>query len=454
MTDLHNLTATQTRDAIACGEVSAREVTQAALDRITALNPRLNAIVDRCDAEALATADALDAARARGATLPPMAGVPVTIKIITDQAGHASSNGTRLSQNLIASEDSPVVANLRRAGAIIVGRSNTPAFSLRWFTRNQLYGQTLNPIDPALTPGGSSGGAAVAAATGMGAIAHGTDIAGSIRYPAYACGIHGLRPSLGRVPVFNATGSDRLIGGQLMAVSGPLARSIPDLALAFRAMSQPDPRDPWSLPETVSAPAPRRIALCLAPEGLQTAAAIRTALTAAAHAFEAAGYEIIETAPPPLREAVTLQLQLWMGDMRRTKAAAVYAESDPDAVFVYENLCRHAPETDLNGFMDIFAARSRLIRQWQAFFQQTPLMLCPVSTELPFANNRDVRSESDFDAVIEAQTLQIASPLMGLPGLTVSTGAPMAVQLLAAPHREDLLLEAGAVIGRPIAVVG
>ena len=451
---MHSLTATEIATALRFGTHSAREITEAALNRITALNPRLNAITDRCDVEALATADALDHARAKGETLPPMAGVPVTIKCLTDQAGHATTNGTRINQHLIATTDSPVVSNLRRAGAIIIGRTNTPAFSLRWFTRNQAYGQTLNPLDPTLTPGGSSGGAAVAAATGMGAIAHGTDIAGSIRYPAYACGIHGLRPSLGRVPGFNASGPDRLIGAQLMAVSGPLARSVPDLALAFRAMSHPDPRDPWSLPETIPTPAPRRIALCPAPEGLQTHPAIRQALTIAAHRFQSAGYEIIETSPPPLREAVTLQLQLWMGDMRRTRGAAVYAEGDADAIFVYENLCRHAPPPSLDAFMDIFAARSRLIREWRAFFESTPLMLCPVSTDLPFANNRDVASDADFDAIIEAQTLQIAPPLMGLPGLTVSTGAPMAVQLLAAPYREDLLLEAGAVIGDAVPVVG
>ena len=451
---MHTLTATEIVHAIRSGSHSARQITEAALNRITEVNPRLNAITDRCDTEALATADALDHARAKGEPLPPMAGVPVTIKTITDQAGHASTNGTRLNQHLIASTDSPVVTNLRRAGAIIIGRTNTPAFSLRWFTRNQTYGQTLNPLDPALTPGGSSGGAAVAAATGMGAIAQGTDIAGSVRYPAYACGIHGLRASLGRIPGFNASGPDRLIGAQLMAVSGPLARSIPDLALAFHAMSRPDARDPWSIPETVPTPAARRIALCPAPEGLQTHPAIRNALTAAARKLESAGYEIIETPPPPLREAVALQLQLWMGDMRRTRGAAVYAEADPDAIFVYENLCRHAPETSLDAFMDIFAARSRLIREWRAFFEDTPLMLCPVSTDLPFANNRDVASEADFDAIIEAQTLQIAPPLMGLPGLTVSVGTPMGVQLLAAPYREDLLLEAGAVIGDVVSVVG
>lgn len=112
---------------------------------------------------------------------------------------------------------------------------------MRWFTRNALHGATRNPAFPALTPGGASGGAASAVAAGIGALGHGTDIAGSIRYPAFACGIHGLRPGLGRVPAFNATAGDRLIGGQLMATSGPLARSAADLRIGLAALSNPTP---------------------------------------------------------------------------------------------------------------------------------------------------------------------------------------------------------------------
>jgi len=137
---------------------------------------------------------------ARGEALGPLAGVPVTVKVNVDQAGFATTNGLKIQRNLIAAEDNPVVANLKKAGAVIIGRPNTQAFSLRWFTRNGLHGHTKNPHDPTLTPGGSSGGAAAAVAAGIGAIAHGTDIGGSIRYPAYACGVHGLRPTLGRVP--------------------------------------------------------------------------------------------------------------------------------------------------------------------------------------------------------------------------------------------------------------
>ena len=149
---------------------------------------------------------------------------------------------------LIARSNSPVVDNLRKAGAVILGRTNCPAFSYRWFTTNLIHGDTKNPRDPGITPGGSSGGAGAAVAAGIGHIAHGTDIAGSIRYPAYACGVHGLRPTVGRIPAFNASVPERTIGPQISAVSGPLARTIGDLRIALAAMSGTDVRDPWWVP--------------------------------------------------------------------------------------------------------------------------------------------------------------------------------------------------------------
>ena len=459
MAELHTLTATQMRASLASGDVTARALVTAAFDRMDQVNPHLNAIVQRCDDQALTEADAVDRALAMGQDPGPMAGVPVTVKVNVDQAGFATTNGLRLQQGLIATSDNPVVANLRRAGAIIIGRTNTPAFSLRWFTRNQLHGATINPHDPGLTPGGSSGGAAVAVASGMGPVGHGTDIAGSIRYPAYACGVHGLRPSLGRVPAFNASGPDRMIGAQLMAVSGPIARSIPDLALALRAMSAPDARDPWWMPVPLDGPPrPRRLGLCLSPDGMVVDPAIKSALRDAAARAESSGWQVEEVETPPLHEAVAVQLRLWLAEMRRTGGAAITAEGDPDAIFVYENLSRHAPPTDLNGFMDLFSARLRLTRLWRAFFATTPVLLCPVSGELPFADHRDVASQADFDAVIAAQTVQIGLPLMGLPALTVTTGivgrTPIGVQLVADQFREDLLLDLGQIIGRNIPVVG
>ncbi len=463
MTEIWGLTAEEMVARIKGGTVTARALAEATLARIDAANPGLNAVVQRFDDEALAEADAVDSALARGEDPGPLAGVPVTIKVNTDQKGQANTNGLRLQAGTIASEDNPVVANLRKAGAVVVGRTNTPAFSLRWFTRNSLHGHTVNPLNPALTPGGSSGGAAVAAATGMGPIGHGSDIAGSIRYPAYACGIHGLRPSLGRIPSFNATTGDRHIGAQLMAVQGPLARSIADLRLALGAMSARDIRDPWWVPAPLIGPkVPRRAALCLAPDGLVVAPEIRAALTTAADRLAAAGWAVEEVALPPLREAMEMQLRLWIADFRRIGgASAIRAEDDPDANFVYDGLSRLSPPVDFDGYLDTLQIRARLIRQWRAFFDLYPVALLPVSGELPFADLRDVASDADLEAVVEAQMPMIGLPFMGLPGLTVTTGrvdgplgrSPVGIQIAADQFREDHLLEAGELIAQTVPVV-
>jgi amidase len=214
-----------------------------------------------------------------------------------DQAGFATTNGLRLQQPLIAAEDNPVVASLRRAGAIIIGRTDTPAFSLRSLTRNLVHGATINPRDPGLTPSGSSGGATVAVASGMGSIGQGTDIAGSVRYTSFACGVHGWRPSLGRVPVYNASGPDRMIGAQLMAVSSPIARSIPDLALSLHATAAHDIRDPWWVPAPLFGPdQPRQLALSLEPDCMVVDPAIKSALQAAAVKAQAAGWQVEDVA--------------------------------------------------------------------------------------------------------------------------------------------------------------
>ncbi|TDE37885.1 amidase family protein [Antarcticimicrobium sediminis] len=461
MSDLWNLTASEITSQIHTGDITARAVTEAVLARIDTVNPPLNAVIARCDAEALAAADAVDAAHAAGQAPGLLAGVPITIKVNADQAGYATTNGLRTQKDLIATQDNPVVANLRKAGAVIVGRTNTPAFSLRWFTRNSLHGHTKNPRNPALTPGGSSGGAAAAVAAGMGPLAHGTDIAGSVRYPAYACGLHGLRPSLGRVPAYNFTGVDRHIGGQLMAVAGPIARSIADLRLGLEAMAAPDLRDAWYMPAPLRGPdAPRRAALCLAPDGMEVAPEIKTALRDAAARLEAAGWIVEEQDTPPLREAMMRQLTLWLAETRRAADAAIRTEDDPDANLVYERLSAFCPPVDVNGLLDTLQARSRLAREWRAFLSDWPVLLCPVSGELPFADQRDVGSQADFDAVVAAQMAQIGLPFMGLPSLSVATGTvtgphgptPVGVQLVANQFREDLLLDAGEVIGDTVPV--
>ena len=362
----------------------------------------------RCPAEALAGAERVDAAIAARDDAGPLAGVPVTIKVVADQVGHATTNGLRIQRELVAEVDSPLVSNLRTAGAVIVGRTNTPAFSLRWFTRNSLHGHTLNPRNSSITPGGSSGGAAAAVATGIGAIAHGSDIAGSIRYPAYACGVHGLRPTLGRVPAMNATGSDRNIGGQLMAVSGPIARTIADLRVGFAAMSARDLRDPWWTPVPLELPVgSKRAALCVAPEGLEVVPEVERAVRDAARRLEDDGWAVEEVDCPPLREAAQLQARLWLAEYRQGNIEAVAREDDPDASFVFAQMEARCPEPDLYEIMETLRRRATLSRQWRMFLDEYAVLVCPVSAELPFPDLLDIESPEAFERVMEAQLPQI-----------------------------------------------
>lgn len=460
MTQLWKMTASALAQAVRGKRVSALEVTQAHLDRADAINSRINAVVDSFHDESLDAARRVDAQIAQGQDPGPLCGVPVTIKVNVDQRGRATTNGLKAQQNLFAQEDSPVVANLRNAGAVIVGRTNTPAFSLRWFTRNDLHGQTLNPRDPAITPGGSSGGAGAAVAAGLCAIGHGTDIAGSVRYPAYACGLHGLRPSLGRVPAHNATGGDRFIGAQIMAVSGPLARSIEDIRLSLVAMAARDRRDPW---QTV-APLDqgrfdKRAALTLVPGGMDVADDVQAALLDAAERLRAEGWTVDQVECPPMQEAARINAILWMAENRFAAGDLMAKEGDTDAMFVAKQMTTDAGEIDLERVMIALKTRVGLIREWEEFLCRYPVLLCPVSGELPFEQQLDVRSEADFARVFRAQLTQRALPTLGLPGLAVATGqvgrSPVGVQLVSGRFREDVVLAAGAAIergGEPVSI--
>ena len=449
MTDLWRLSATQLADRIRWKAVSAREAARSALDRLDAVNPAINAVIEHRPDEVLAAADAIDARIARGEDVGPLGGVPITIKVNADQEGYATTNGLTLQRDLIATADSPVVANLRRAGAVLLGRTNTPAFSLRWFTDNKIHGRTRNPRDPSRTPGGSSGGAASAVAAGIGVLAHGTDIAGSIRYPAYACGVHGLRPSLGRVPAWNSSGPDRTIGPQLMAVSGPIGRTIDDLRLGLEAMAAPDPRDPWYMPVPLDGPPrPRLAALCLRPGGMAIVPEVEAALKDAGRRLEAAGWEVeLVDDVPSLHESTELNAKLWLGDGFDAFQAIVEREGDAGALAVLAGFKRHAPEMPPDVVAKALQARMPLCRAWSLFLDRFSVLLLPVSGELPFPDDLDL---TEFDRVLAAQLVQTGLPALGLPGLTVSTTmagqTTTGVQIIASRYREDLCLLAGEAI--------
>ncbi|HYZ34736.1 MAG TPA: amidase [Crenalkalicoccus sp.] len=444
--------------AIRLRRVSAREATQAVLDRCRAVNPRINAVVTVLAEQAMEAAEAADAKQARGEALPPLHGVPVTTKINVDQEGLPTSNGCVGLRDLVAPADSAVVGNLRRAGAILVGRTNTPALSMRWFTENALHGRTLNPWSAAHTPGGSSGGAAAACAAGIGPIAHGNDLGGSVRYPAYACGIAGLRPSAGRIPAFNPTlAQERPVSGQLMSTQGPLARRVADLRLALAAMAAGDHRDPWWVPAPLEGPAPARpirVALSVDPAGTGVHPAVAEAVRRAGAILEAAGYRVEEADPPGFAEAARDWDTLSHGEAGLFMRETFERHADEGARITYGFMAAHMAEPTLEGMLRTLARRTTHQRAWAAFLAERPIVLCPVSAEPPFPQGLDVAGQQAFEGVYRAQQALLATPLLGLPSVAVPTGTvdvggtllPMGVQVIAPRWREDLALEAAEVI--------
>jgi amidase len=240
-----------------------------------------------------------------------------------------------------------------------------------------------------------------------------------------------------------------------MSVSGPLARSIEDLKLSLKVMAQPNYNDPWFIPVNSSEEVlAKRVALCLSPDGMKVVPEVKAALVAAANTLEKAGWIVEEVDTPPLREAMENQLILWMADMAQGGGDAVAKENDPDANIVYQRLTAMCPKIDLDLVMKTLQNRASLVRAWRVFLNKYPIMLCPVSGQLPFDDLKDIGSQADFEGILDAQMTQVGLPFMGLPGLTVSTGLvgnkPVGVQVVSDQYREDLLLATGALIGKTI----
>jgi len=450
---LWHLDATDLARLMRTGRASAREAVASCLARLEAVNPRINAVVRRLDAEALAAADAADAARARGEALGPLHGVPVTTKVNVDQAGHPTDNGVVAYKDAIAKQDSPVVANLKQAGAIVIGRTNAPAFSMRIMTDNALHGRTLNPRDPAATPGGSSGGAGAAIATGIGAIAHGNDIGGSVRIPAHCCGVVGLRVGFGRIPAFNPSApGGRPIGAQLMAVQGPHTRTVRDARLALAAMARGDRRDwKWADAPLIGPPPPRPIKVALVPEvpGGATHPAQAAAVRQAGKHLAAAGYHVEEVLPPDIARAVELWHRICVTDVFGGIWPLMQQVGDADGQASMAAWLELYKPADLPTYLAALVERDGTVLRWLGFLEQWPVLVMPVLCDLPPAQAADTTRDGQAK-VLESMRSALLAPLLGLPGLAVPVGSHgrlrTGAQIMAGRFREDLCLDAGEVI--------
>jgi len=448
-------TATRVAAAIRKRDISAREALDACLARMAEVNPRLNAVTVDLSASARVAAEQADRAVAKGESLGALHGVPVTIKENVDQEGCATTNGVVGFQNVIARVDSPIVANWKRAGAIIVGRTNTPAFSFRLDTVNDLRGRTYNPWSKTRTPGGSSGGAASSVAAGITPLAHGNDIAGSVRFPAYACGIAGIRPSFGRVPAYNPTqAAERSLSSQLMSVQGPLARSVADVRLGLAAMAARDARDPWWTPVPLEGPASaKRVAVVADAADLGGARLhpdVATAIASSARWLQEAGYEIVDDRTPGFARAKELWFEMQMPEFRHFMLPVIEREGDEGIRTAVRFKLENNPPKDVAAYMKALADRAALVREWALFLDRVPLVLAPISSEPVYEQGFDVKSAARTAALWHECSTMMAVPVLGLPAVAVPTGVadglPMGVQLIAPRFREDLCLAAAEAI--------
>src|SRR5262245_65033835 len=308
MSELWRYGAVELATMIRNREVSSREVVQAHLDRVAAVNPHLNAIVRLLPDQALAAADAADAMVADGAELGPLHGVPCTVKENIDLAGTPTTQAVPALAEAVAPVDAPQLERLRAAGAIPFGRTNLPDFGLRVHTDSELHGLTRNPWHPGRSAGGSSGGEAAALATGMTPLGLGNDLGGSLRNPAHCCGVASIKPSIGVVPTGTVIPpEDMPISFQLMAVEGVLARRVADVRAGFTAMAGQHPRDPLSVPATFTdlEPGERpKVAVLAEPPAGSTHPEVAAAVRRAADALADDGFKVTEAAPPDYEQAL------------------------------------------------------------------------------------------------------------------------------------------------------
>jgi aspartyl-tRNA(Asn)/glutamyl-tRNA(Gln) amidotransferase subunit A len=383
-TDLCFTSAVELADLIRRRVLSPFEITRAVLERIERLNPRLNAFVLVHAERALVEARAAEQAVMDGRALGPLHGVPVSIKDNLWTAGERTTFGSRLMAQFVAPEDAPSVAGLRAAGAIFIGRTNLPEFAWRGSTDNPLFGESRNPWDLTRTPGGSTGGGAAAVAAGLGPIALGSDGAGSIRIPASFCGLVGLKPTFGRVPMYPAAG-----GNELVAHVCPLARTVRDAALMMNAIARHDPRDMFALP----ADGVDYLAACNEPlEAARGGASVRIAWSpdlgfaavepetrtiaeTAARAFAEIGLKV-EEASPDLGDPSPI-LQALYG---AAQAGAHAARSPEQKAQMDPELVRYAEASAGRSVVDhvrATAARQAMVDTLRRFFDRYDLLLTP-----------------------------------------------------------------------------
>lgn len=461
---MHDLTATEIARSVAAGELSPVTVVEDALARIAELNPRLNAIVTLND-RALDDARTLEQRIARGESVGRLAGVPVGIKDVTQVAGLLTTFGSPLYADHIPEEDALIVRRLRTAGAIILGKTNTPEFAAGGNTWNDVFGRTRNPWDSSKSAGGSTGGGAVALATGMIALAEGTDLGGSLRIPASFCGVVGLRPSLGLVPTLPTD-----FVWDTLQVSGGMARTAEDVALMLQAIAGPTPHYPFAQPPVAGRDfvaavnqGPRRglrVAYCPDIAGIGVDPRVEAVCRSSAKLLARDGIDVdvIELDLSAGRDAfLALRghwFSSWMSErLEMLDGFGVNVRNNTKAGIEAKGIALGRAET----------VRGRIWQQFREFFLRFDHLLTPTMAVPPFP------VEQNYPETVAGKTMQtyvdwlaptFVLSLTGLPVASVPCGLdrdgmPVGIQIVGRPMGEESVLalasrvERANPIGRP-----
>jgi len=437
--------------------LSPVEITRAVLERIERLSGRLGAYVLVHAERALKQARDAEQAVMAGQPLGPLHGVPVSIKDNLWTAGDRTTSGSRLLAEFVPTEDTPSVASLRAAGAIFVGRTNLPEFAWRGSTDNPLFGESRNPWDLTRTPGGSTGGGAAAVAAGLGPLALGSDGAGSIRIPASFCGLVGLKPTFGRVPMFPAAG-----GNELVAHVCPLARTVRDVALMMNVIARYDRRDAFALPDdgmdylgACEQPLtgrddrePIRVAWSADLGFAHVEPETRAICAAAARAFADAGMKVDE-ATPELGDPSWILRTLYGGAQagaHAVRSPEQKAQMDPELVKYAEASSGLA----MTEYLKAVAARQALVDTLRRFFERYDLLLTPTlclpAFPLGLVGPREVagREVTHLGWTLCYPFNYSGQPAISVPAGWTSSGLPVGLQIIGRRFEDALVLRAAA----------
>jgi len=433
---------------IASGAKSAREVVEASFARIDATNGAVNAFVSLDQVGALAAADRVDECRRNGEALPPLAGIPIGVKDLEDAAGLPTTYGSACYRDAApATVDSALVARLKAAGCIVVGKTNTPEFGWTAKTDNAVFGLTKNPWNLAHSPGGSSGGTAAALASGMVPLATGSDGGGSIRIPAASCGLAGMKTSFGRVPQADAEAP----GWLDLSSKGPMALRFSDVTDILNLVVGPDPRDSTSLPALdrplgVRSGRPLRVAWSKDLGYGTTDTEVLSACTNALRALESAGVEVVEIDKVFTEDPLNPWLSIVGACLDRSFAlfagSAAAAEADP----ILQMIVAGGGALSARALIEAIDTRHFLAAELDAVLQSFDLLLCPVTAgvtpETALDGMGTVNGETTINWVQYTYPFNMTrSPAASIPVGISSSGIPIGLQVVGNWLEDHLVLE-------------